>query len=92
MSGSGDGEAAELRLKQQMQQLAERVESVGGMIGHVKCAMSYDGSVLLLSCTGASGGIQANRHLPSDYRIELAAIVFGIEPMQLDAMLTELFL
>jgi hypothetical protein len=92
LSGSEDATAEEKRIIDRIDQLAKRVEAEGGTIGHIKGAVTQDGSVLLVSSTAARNPAQVVRHELPGYQVEVVAIVFGIEPEQLRTMMNELFL
>lgn len=83
-----------LQLAKVMAEVAEAIESVGGIIGHIKAfASDANAQVIHLSITDASQAIHTEGPVDSlldeKFSIEMVLIVFGLTLEQLQAFVEE---
>ena len=79
----------EEKLAEGIASLTEAIRQAGGLIGHIKAALTLPEQIAVFSCTGRD--VRINHPACSTAKAELTAIVFGLEEELLKKLLTEEF-
>ena len=79
--------AAEVELSSRIKALAADVAAAGGLVGHIKAALTGAPEVTTFSCTGGAVTV-GRRTAPERYTVELVAIVLGLGDQALTACMT----
>jgi len=87
----GTYEEALAEMQHRMQITAERIEEMGGLVGHIKAFAHEDGRGCMLSLTDCDD-IQLKPCTGSGIIVEGANIVFGVSEEQLEELLEEIYL
>ena len=75
---------AEVELSARIKALAADVSAAGGLVGHIKAALTGAPEVTTFSCTGGAVTV-GRRTAPEHYTVELVAIVLGLADQVLTA-------
>lgn len=77
------------KVAEKLSDIARWVREQGGAVGHIKSIITQGGTITTLSTTGSA--VQAREQADLRCQIDLAVIVFGIEPEVLRLKLEQTF-